>query len=401
VGLVLALTLVAAQTGGWAETASGLKGNYRWSVRTAQAAMARWPNGRFVPAGARWIWNYELGTLLMGVDAVWRSGAKGSYLEYIQSSVDPFIGADGSIGTYSAEENQLDSVLLGRQLLLLYGVTKQEKYAKAATVLYEQLMHQPRTASGGFWHKQRYPNQMWLDGLYMAEPFYAEYAAMFHHKEAVADIGLQFRLIDEHARDAKTGLLRHGWDESKQQRWADKETGQSKEAWARAMGWMMMALVDTLDYLPEGSAERKELLAQLERDAGAVVRYQDKESGLWWQVMDQGGKAGNYLESSASCMFVYALAKGVRKGYLPERYRASAERGYKGILVHFVEAGPGGDVTLKGTVKVGGLGGEPYRSGTFAYYISELVVSNDPKGVGPFLMASVEMENAAGGGSRR
>jgi unsaturated rhamnogalacturonyl hydrolase len=395
--VALVFALLAGHGGGSAgvaETAGAATGKGSWSERTALAAMARWPEGRFVPAGATWVWNYELGTLLLGVDGVWRSTKNESYFKYIQGSVDPFIGPDGSISTYKVDEYQLDSVLLGRQLLLLYGVTKQEKYAKAATALYEQLKHQPRTASGGFWHKERYPNQMWLDGLYMAEPFYAEYAETFHHPEAVADIGLQFRLMDEHTRDANTGLLRHGWDESKQMRWADKKTGQSPEAWARAMGWMMMALVDTLDYLPEGSAERRELLAQLGRDAAAVVRYQDKESGLWWQVMDQGGKAGNYFESSGSCMFVYALAKGVRRGYLPASYRTSAERGWKGILDHFVEAGPGNGVTLKGTVKVGGLGGEPYRDGTFAYYVSEPVVSNDPKGVGAFLLASVEMEGA-------
>jgi len=338
-GVALVFALLAGLARSSAETAKQALRGERYSERAAQAAMARWPNGRFVPASARWVWNYELGTLLVGVDAVWRSTGKGSYLQYIQSAVDEFIGPDGSISTYKVDEYQLDSVLLGRQLLLLYGVTKQEKYAKAATLLYEQLKHQPRTGSGGFWHKQRYPNQMWLDGLYMAEPFYAEYAKTFHHPEAVADIGLKFRLMDEHARDSKTGLLRHGWDERRKERWADKETGQSPEAWARAMGWMMMALVDTLGYLPEGSAERRELLAQLELDAAAVVRYQDKESGLWWQVMDQGGKAGNYLESSASCMFVYALAKGVRRGYLPAHYRADAERGYKGILDHFVEGG--------------------------------------------------------------
>lgn len=396
-GLALAFALVMANAGGAAETAGSAPGSGKWSERAAQAAMIRWPNGRLVPEGARWVWNYELGTLLMGVDGVWRRTGEKKYFEYIQGAVNAFIGPDGSISTYDAKEYQLDSVLLGRQLLVLYGVTKNEKFAKAATVLYEQLKHQPRTVSGGFWHKQRYPNQMWLDGLYMAEPFYAEYAASFHHPAAFADIGLQFKLMDEHARDAKTGLLRHGWDESRQQPWADKETGQSPEVWARAMGWMMMALVDTLDYLPEGSAERKELLAQLERDAASVVLYQDKDSGLWWQVMDQGGKAGNYFESSASCMFVYALAKGVRKGYLGKEYRPSAERGWKGILERFVEAGPEGDVTLTGTVKVGGLGGEPYRAGTFEYYISEPVVSNDPKGVGAFILAGVEMERAGSG----
>jgi unsaturated rhamnogalacturonyl hydrolase len=365
---------------------------YPWSVRAANAAMGRWPEGRFAPSGTRW--NYELGALLQGMDAVWFSTADGRYYNYIKGSLDQFVGADGSISTYNAEENELDNILLGRQLLMLYGVTRDAKYARAATVLYQQLMHQPRTASGGFWHKQRYPNQMWLDGLYMAEPFYAEYAATFHHPEAFQDITHQFALVDAHMRDTKTGLLYHGWDESKQERWANKETGDSSQLWARGMGWHMMALVDTISYYPEQDAGRKELVAELNRDAAAVEKVQDSESGLWYQVLDKGGAKGNYFESSASCMFVYALARGVREGYLPQNYLANAERGYKGILSHFVQAGSRGDVTLAGTVKVGGLGGEPYRDGSYDYYIGEKVVSNDLKGVGPFLLASVEMENA-------
>ena len=366
-----------------------------WSVRVANAAIDRWPEGRFVPAGARWGWNYELGTLLDGMDSVWLNTADPRYYKYIKSSVDQFVAPDGSIRTWKPEENQLDNILLGRQLLLLYGVTQDSRYAKAATLLYQQLQHQPRTASGGFWHKQRYPNQMWLDGLYMAEPFYAEYAATFHHPEAFKDITHQFVLVDEHARDPKTGLLYHGWDESKQQRWADKQTGLSSQFWGRAMGWYLMALVDTLDSYPEQDPGRKQLLAQLERDADAVARYQDGATGLWYQVMDKSTKKGNYLESSASCMFVYALAKGVREGYLPQRYRSTAERGYKGILSHFIQTGPGDDVLLTGTVKGAGLGGDPYRDGSYAYYIGEKVATNDAKGVGAFLLASVEMENAA------
>jgi unsaturated rhamnogalacturonyl hydrolase len=238
---------------------------------------------------------------------------------------------------------------------------------------------------------------MWLDGLYMAEPFYAEYAATFHHPEAFSDITHQFVLIDEHTRDKKTGLLYHGWDESKKERWADKETGHSPELWARAMGWAMMALVDTISYYPEQDAGRKVLMAELDRDAAAVARYQDGETGLWYQVMDKAGAKGNYLESSASCMFVYALAKGVRLGYLPQSYLANAERGYKGIIGHFIQTGQpgqGDSVSLTGTVKVGGLGGDPYRDGSYAYYIGEKVVTDDPKGVGAFLLASTEMENA-------
>jgi unsaturated rhamnogalacturonyl hydrolase len=389
------LMLLAGMVGGSVSIAYGQE--RPWSQRAANAAIERWPDGRFVPAGQHWVWNYELGTLLRGMDAVWFNTADARYYKYIKSSVDQFVGVDGSIPTFNAQENQLDSILLGRQLLLLYGVTRDPRYAKAATLLYEQLMHQPRTASGGFWHKQRYPNQMWLDGLYMAEPFYAEYAATFHHPEAFSDITHQFVLIDEHTRDEKTGLLYHGWDESKKERWADKETGHSPELWARAMGWAMMALVDTISYYPEQDAGRKVLMAELDRDAAAVARYQDGETGLWYQVMDKAGAKGNYLESSASCMFVYALAKGVRLGYLPQSYLANAERGYKGIIGHFIQTGQpgqGDSVSLTGTVKVGGLGGDPYRDGSYAYYIGEKVVTDDPKGVGAFLLASTEMENA-------
>jgi unsaturated rhamnogalacturonyl hydrolase len=365
-----------------------------FSERAANAAIARWPDGRFVPASQKWAWNYELGTLLEGIDSVWLNTADPRYFNYIKSSVDQFVGPDGSIPTLKVEEHQLDNILLGRQLLLLYGVTQEPRYAKAAEMLYQQLMQQPRTPSGGFWHKQRYPNQMWLDGLYMAEPFYAEYASTFHHPESLSDITRQFVLMDGHARDPKTGLLYHGWDESKQERWANRQTGLSSQFWGRAMGWYMMALVDTLSYYPADEPGRKELIAQLKRVAAAVVHYQDSASGLWYQVLDKGAEKGNYLESSVSCMFVYALAKSVRRGYISPSYLANAERGYRGILSHFIETGPGSDMSLTGTVKGAGLGGDPYRDGSYAYYIGEEVGTNDPKGVGGLLMASTEMENS-------
>jgi unsaturated rhamnogalacturonyl hydrolase len=365
------------------------------SERAANAAIARWPDGRLTPAGTEWTWNYELGALLEGMDAMWMDSADGRYFSYIKDSVDRLVSTDGSIPAWKQGESQLDDLLLGRQLLLLYHVTQEQRYATAATLLYRQLMHQPRGASGGFWHKQKYPNQMWLDGLYMAEPFYAEYASTFHHPEAFADVARQFALMDEKARNSKTGLLYHGWDESKHERWADRQTGHSAEFWARGMGWHMMALVDTLDSFPEDNAERKQLIASLQRDAAAVARYQDGATGLWYQVLDKGTAKGNYLEASASCMFVYALAKGVRRGYLPLVDLHRAERGYRGVLEHFIQTGPGDDVTLTGTVKSAGLGGDPYRDGSYAYYVGEKTIANDPKGVGAFLLASTEMENAA------
>jgi unsaturated rhamnogalacturonyl hydrolase len=363
------------------------------SERAANAAVARWPGGRFVPAGAPWAWNYELGTLLEGMDAVWLNTADGRYFRYVQASVDPLVAPDGSIPSIKPEEHQLDNILLGRQLLLLYRVTQQQRYLTAATFLYKQLLEQPRNAEGGFWHKQRYPNQMWLDGLYMAEPFYAEYSSLAHQRGNFADITRQFVLMEQHARDAKTGLLYHGWDASKKEQWANPQTGDSAEFWARGIGWTMMALVDTLGSYPPNDLGRAQLLAMLRREAEAIARVQDPASGLWYDVLNKPGAKKNYFESSAACMFVYALAKGVRRGYLPARYLENAERGYKGILARFVRT-DGADVLLTDTVKASGLGGNPYRDGSYAYYIGEKVVSNDPKGVGAFLLASVEMENA-------
>ena len=367
---------------------------FRWPQLAANSAIARWPDGRIAPATAPRIWNYELGTLLEGMDSVWLSTADSNYFNYIQSSVDALVALDGSIPTLKPEERQLDNILLGRQLLLLYGVTRKQRYLTAATFLYDQLAHQPRNASGGFWHKQRYPNQMWLDGLYMAEPFRAECASISHHPQDFADITHQFVLMEQHARDPRTGLLYHGWDESKQERWANKQTGNSSEFWARGIGWYMMALVDTLDYYPSNDPGRTQLLAILRRAAAAVVRYQDPGTGLWYDVVNKPGQKGNYLESSSACMFVYALAKGVRQDYLPQTYAANAERGYKGILSHFTRIAPESDFSLTDTVKASGLGGDPYRDGSYAYYIGEKVATNDPKGVGAFLLASSEMETA-------
>lgn len=368
-----------------------------WSQRMANSAIARWPDGRLVPAGARWHWNYDLGIYLEGMDAVWSETENPRYLAYIKKSVDQFVRPDGTIATYVASEHQLDNILMGRQLLLLYRVTLNPKYAKAATFLYHQLQQQPRNADGGFWHKEIYPNQMWLDGFYMAEPFYAEYAASFSHPEAFKDITLQFHLMYEHARDPKTGLLYHGWDQSKKQRWANKKTGDSAEFWGRAMGWYMMALVDTIPNYPAEDPGRKELLHQLQQLVPALARVQDPKSGLWWEVLNKGGERGNYLEASASCMFVYAIVRGVRLGYLPASDLAIARRGYAGILSHFVHVGPDGDVSLSGTAIGAGLGGHPYRDGSYAYYVGVKTRVNDPKGLGAFLLASTEMESLDSG----
>jgi len=362
------------------------------SQLAANSAIARWPDGR--ATGSPGHWNYELGTLLEGMDDVWFSTADGDYFKYIKDSVDQLVTPDGAIPTLKPEDHELDNILLGRQLLLLYRVTQNKRYLTAATYLYDQLTQQPRNTDGGYWHKQRYPNQMWLDGLYMAEPFRAEYAVLSHHPENFKDITHQFVLMYDHAHDPRTGLLYHGWDQSKQERWANKQTGDSSQFWARAIGWYMMALVDTLPYYPANDPGRKQLLDILNHETAAIARYQDPKTGLWYDVVDKAGAKGNYFESSSACMFVYAFAKGVRRGYLPASYLANSERGYKGILSHFTSIAPEADFSLSDTVKASGLGGNPYRDGTYAYYIGEKTIANDQKGVGAFLMAATEMENA-------
>ena len=277
--------------------------------------------------------------------------------------------------------------------MLLYRVTGKDKYKKAADLLRSQLKTHPRTNEGGFWHKKIYTNQMWLDGLYMAEPFYAEYAMLFNEESAFDDIANQFIWMEKHARDPKTGLLYHAWDESKQQQWANKETGTSPLFWSRAMGWYANAIVDVLDYFPATHPKRQALIDILNRLVNAIEKQQDKATGLWYDIMNYNGadKEKNYFETSASCQFTYAVAKGVRKGYLPASKISIAKKGYEGIVKKFVKV-EDGQTNLHGTVKVSGLGGNPYRDGSFNYYMSEPVIVNDPKGIGAFLLASNEME---------
>jgi len=232
---------------------------------------------------------------------------------------------------------------------------------------------------------------MWLDGLYMAEPFYAEYAKTFNEEEDYNDIAHQFILMEKKARDSKTGLMYHGYDESREQKWADKTTGLSPHFWARAMGWYGSGLVDVLEVFPANHPKRDSLIKILNRLANAVANYQDKRTGLWWDILDMPGKEKNYTEASASSQFVYTLAKGVRLGFLPQTFLQVAKKGYEGIVKSFIKV-ENGQTNLHGTVSVSGLGGNPYRDGSYDYYMSEKVVVNDPKGVGAFMQASNEIE---------
>ncbi|MBS1918818.1 MAG: glycoside hydrolase family 88 protein [Bacteroidetes bacterium] len=338
-------------------------------------------------------WTYDMGVILKGMQGLWYYTGDGKYFQYIRKCIDFFVDSTGSIRTYKFEDFNLDNINNGRILLLLYRVTGEKKYWIAATQLRQQLSKQPRNMEGGFWHKKIYPDQMWLDGLYMAEPFYAEYVLLSHDSAAYNDIAGQFISIEKHCRDPKSGLLYHAWDASKNENWANKITGLSPNFWARAMGWYACALVDILDYFPAGHPKRKTLINILNRLVTALEKQQDKISGLWYDVLNYNGpgKEKNYFESSASSQFVYAIAKGVRMGYLPGIKIRIAEKGYNGLVNNFIKI-ENDQENLYGTVKVSGLGGKPYRDGSFDYYMSEPVVVNDPKGMGTFLQACNEME---------
>jgi len=362
------------------------------SQQVAATVMNTWKDS-FALDGKPAKWTYDMGVILKGFEGVWLNTGDQIYYNSIQQQMDVFVQNDGTIKSYKQDDYNIDNVNNGKLLLLLYRVTQKEKYLKAATLLREQLRHHPRTNEGGFWHKKIYPYQMWLDGLYMGEPFYAEYAMLSHEDTAFNDIANQFIWIEKHTRDAKTGLLYHAWDESKQMKWANPTTGCSPLFWARAMGWYATALVDALDYFPADHPKRKALIDILNRLTVAIEKQQDATTGLWKDILNYTGpgKEKNYFEASASSQFVYAIAKGVRKGYLPAAKIAIAKKGYAGIVKQFIKV-ENGQTNLHGTVKVSGLGGTPYRDGSFEYYMSEQVIVNDPKGIGAFLLAANEME---------
>ena len=336
-------------------------------------------------------WDYVTGTVLKGFEELWRETGDPRYFAYVKSTVDSAVSPYGVIDDYKPAEFNIDEVREGTVLLFLAAGNGDLRYKVAADQLRQQLRDQPRTQSGGFWHKKRYPWQMWLDGLYMGSPFYAEYAARYNEPKAFDDVVHQFTLIERSARDSRTGLLYHGWDESREQSWADPGSGCSANFWGRGLGWYAMALVDVLDYLPTSYSGRDSLVQILKRLAPAIAGVQDPSTGLWWQVLDQGGREGNYLESSASAMFVYALAKSVRLGYLNPSWSTVAEKGWNGMIDRFIKHNPDGTISLTNVCVTAGLGYG--RDGSYDYYVHQTEIRDDDgKGLGPFILAGVEME---------
>jgi len=362
----------------------------KWSERMALSIMKSHPESYQIDDRKEAKWDYVHGLVLLSFEKLYNRTKDINYYKYIKAYADATIDSNGIIASYKLDSYNIDMLTSGRLLFNLYATSKDERYLKVLQLLRKQIEEQPRTGSGGFWHKKSYPNQMWLDGLYMGEPFYAAYTVQYEKGAKLEDVAKQFELIQAHTTDKKTGLLYHGWDESKLMPWANPKTGCSPNFWSRSIGWYMMALVDVLDYFPKNHPKQKELVCYLNEIAKSVAKVQDS-SGLWYQVTDKGGSEGNYLESSGSSMFAYALAKGANKGYLPQKYKNIANKAFDGLIRQLIATDTDGQIHITQACAVAGLGGKPYRDGSYSYYVNERKKDDDPKATGAFILAALEL----------
>ena len=360
------------------------------ALRFADSEMKRAPQAWQLDHGKRLYFGYAQGVGTLAMLKVWEETGDDKYLDYVVEWADTLINNEGEIHLYKVETYNIDYINSGKVLFEVYRQTGEDKYKLAMERLVNQMKHHPRTHEGVFWHKLIYPHQIWLDGLYMGSPFLAEYAVTFNQPQLIDDVINQFIVCARHTYDQATGLYYHAWDESKNQQWANKMTGQSPNFWGRSIGWWFMALVDVLDFIPADHTQRPELINMIQGLADTLPRYQDK-TGLWYQVLDQGDREGNYLEASVSSMFMYAYAKAANKGYISQTYRSVAEKAYEGLMRELIVENGDGTLTLTKCCSVGGLGGNPYRDGSFEYYISEKIRDNDAKATGPFIMGSLQL----------
>ncbi len=388
---ILAILIVVFGTIGCTSSKKNTpENNEKWSVQMANSVMFRYDSlvNYLNPKTIKW--SYDVAFLGQAIDKLGNIDAK--YSKYLETYVDYFVNEDGSIKSYSIDEYNIDHINPGKNLITLYKRNGLQKYRDAIGLLVRQMETHPKTPSGGYWHKKIYPNQMWLDGLYMASPFLAQYGKEFNAPQWFDVIVHEFNLIYEKTRDENTGLLYHAWDESRQMGWANKETGRSPHFWSRAMGWYMMALVDVLDYFPKDHPQRDTLIDILSKTAEALVKVRDPQTGLWFQVLDHVGVEGNYAEGSGSSMFTYVFAKAAKQGYLDSTYYKIADNTFDSIVKHLIIVDTDGFITMKNVCGACGLGGNPYRDGSYEYYITEKRVDNDTKGVAPFILAALELD---------
>lgn len=337
-------------------------------------------------------WNYIDGCMITALLCAAEITGEEKYADFAERFIDYYVAEDGSIRGYSQEKHNLDDVNEGRVLFDLYKKTGKEKYKKAILLLHEQLEKQPRTNTGNFWHKLIYPNQIWLDGLYMAQVFSVRFQKEFGDGD-YSDAVMQFKNVRRLMFDENKKLYYHGCDCSRSAFWADRETGRSKNFWLRAIGWFCISLIDNIDYIDDESA-KKELCAIFSEAIDGISQYADAETGMYYQVVDQGAREGNYLETSGSSMIAYAMMKGARLGVIDEKYAAMGKRTFDGICEKYLSVNDNGELNLGGICLVAGLGPEKdrRRDGSYEYYVSEPVVENDAKGVAPFVLCYTEVK---------
>jgi unsaturated rhamnogalacturonyl hydrolase len=384
--LIFFITLMASAAGSYGQNVK--TESEKWSVRMAGTILAKSDSLIHYVAGSP-KWAYDVAFLGMAIDKLGVVDPK--YSRYLDDWVNYFIHSDGSVTDYRMTEYNLDRIFPGRDVITVYKRNADPKYKISLDNFIEQLKTQPKTNSGGYWHKSIYPNQMWLDGIYMASTYMAQYASVFNAPKWFDVATSQTIMIYKKTLDPSTGLLMHAWDESRTQKWCDPVTGRSHYPWSRAMGWYTMAIIDILDYLPENHPDRKELIKILNSTCDALLKVRDPKSGIWYQVLNQGGRAGNYLEGSGSAIYTYVFAKGARLGYLPRKYSKIANSAFDGILKELITVDGSGMVTMHNICGGCGLGGIPYRDGTYEYYVNEKRFDNDTKGVAPFILAAIEL----------
>ena len=346
-----------------------------------------------IKQGLKSKWNYIDGCMIKAVLQMYAISKDEKYLKFADDFIDYRVFEDGTIDGYNVGEKNIDNVNAGKTLFELYDLTGKEKYRKAIDLVYSQIEIMPRCKSGNFWHKDIYPNQVWLDGMYMGQPFYLEYETRFNNRKNYDDIFSQFKFVIENMRNPLNGLYFHAMDTSREAFWCDKVTGLSQLSWLRAIGWYSMALLDSLEIV-DNSDHKFDAEVKMLQDAfvdliNSMIKYQD-ESGMWYQIVNYGGMDKNYLETSGSSIMAYALLKGVRLGILPESYVEYAKKAIDGICDKYLKTKEG-EMSLGGICLVAGRGGKDRRPGTYDYYMSEPIVEDDAKGVGPFLLAYTEL----------
>ncbi|MGL5433840.1 MAG: glycoside hydrolase family 88/105 protein [Lachnospiraceae bacterium] len=336
-------------------------------------------------------WNYMDGCMIKAIIELYHITHKEEYLTFADNFIDYFVNDDGSIRSYDPEEYNLDNINAGKTLFNLYELTKKEKYRKAIDTVYRQIKGQPRTSTGNFWHKLIYPNQVWLDGLYMAQPFYMQYELTYNNSKNCQDIFQQFTNVYNLLRESRNGLYYHAYDDSREAFWCDKVTGLSDNFWLRAMGWYAMALIDTMEVMPESLAAEKQELNRIYKELiDAMLPYQDEQTSMWYQVVNRGGINPNYLETSGTAIFAFAIMKSVRLGFLDQSYFTYGRKAFDGTCEKYLSEHDG-ELQLDGICLVAGLGNTEMREGTFEYYMREPIVKNEAKGVAPLILAYIEI----------